>query len=646
MSIGDIAAKLPWPVFACNEDKQPVVATGFKAATRDPGTITRQFSRPGATAIGVPTGSPSGLIAIDIDVKPDRDGRHWLDENQDALPQTRTHKTKSGGLHLIFRAPEVEIRNSAGRLGRGVDVRGEGGYIIVPPSPGYAIADGSEPADMPRWLVKACTKDKEDEPPPPPPRNDGFAADRYAQAALDAEILAVMRAPEGTRNDTLNKAAVKLGSLVGAGALSRGTVTAELHRAARMAGLQDREIEATLKSGIEFGISHPREIPERQQRPHAAPGPTPKLKPVVDDEFLWFSDISPDLETQDFVQGLLVSGSAVVIYGASNSGKTFWATDLALHIAAGHEWNGRRVEQGGVLYLAMEGMVGFRNRVAAWKEDRGLEEYDLPFAALRRAVNFRSVEDVDALVESVSAAQERMDVPLRAIFVDTLSRAMAGGNENAADDMGLLVLCMDKLRADTGACVLFIHHTGKDAARGARGHSLLQAAIDTEIEVIAEEVGDGRSATVVKQREMRKGDVFPFTLKVVELGTNRHAEVVTTCLVEAGDDARRGRATSPGRAVGSAHRRLTGHNKRALVILVDLVATSGQGGYPGVPSGYQSIPEKWWRDRFYDRAMPGADDETKRKAFRRAADALIEGGDVGMSNKRVWFARGGTVMDP
>lgn len=642
MSIGDIAAKLPWPVFACNEDKQPVVATGFKAATRDPNIILKQFSRPGATAIGVPTGTASGLIAIDIDVKPDRDGRHWLDENQDALPQTRTHKTRSGGLHLIFRAPQVEIRNSAGRLGRGVDVRGEGGYIIVPPSPGYAIADNSEPADMPVWLIKACTREEAT----PPPRPDSAPTDKYAQAALDAEIVAVMRAAEGTRNDTLNTAAVKLGTLVGAGLLSRGTVEAELHRAALMAGLQDREITATIKSGIDFGIRNPREIPERQykSKPNQRQADEKQARPQ--DEFLWFADITADLNTRDFVQGVLVEGAAVVIYGASNSGKTFWATNLALHIAAGHEWNGRRVEQGGVLYLAMEGMVGFRNRVAAWKEENGLSEYDLPFAALQRPVNFRSVEDVDALVESVRTAQARMEVPLRAIFVDTLSRAMAGGNENAPDDMGLLVLCMDKLRADTGATVLFIHHTGKDAARGARGHSLLQAAIDTEIEVAVDEIGDGRTATVVKQREMRKGDIFPFVLRVVELGTNRHGEVVTTCVVEAGDDAQRGRATSPGRAAGSAHRRLTGHNKRALVILADLVATSGQGGHPGVPPGYPSIPEKWWRDRFYDRAMPGADEDTKRKAFRRAADALIEAGDVGMTNKRVWYARGGTVMDP
>ncbi len=63
----------------------------------------------------------------------------------------------------------------------------------------------------------------------------------------------------------------------------------------------------------------------------------------------WFRDIKPVLSAGDFVRGVLVGGTAAVIYGASNSGKTFFVTDLALHVAAGFQWFGRRVEQGGVI---------------------------------------------------------------------------------------------------------------------------------------------------------------------------------------------------------------------------------------------------------------------------------------------------------
>ena len=256
MALGDIAAQMPWPVFACNAEKQPVVATGYKAASRDMLTILEQFARPAAAMIGVPTGDASGLLVIDIDIKNGQNGGAWLDENADALPSTRTHKTRSGGLHLVFKMPTgFDIRNSASRIAPGVDVRGNGGYVIMPPSPGYSIADSSEHADMPLWLIRACMRTET----PAPIQRPQERHERYTQAAIDGEVLAVMRAPEGTRNDTLNKAAVKLGTLVAAGQISRSAAEDELVRAGQMAGLDVRECEATVKSGLDFGVGHPRQ---------------------------------------------------------------------------------------------------------------------------------------------------------------------------------------------------------------------------------------------------------------------------------------------------------------------------------------------------------------------------------------------------
>lgn len=263
MSLGDAASKLPFPVFACDAEKRPLVRGGFKAATRDPEEIARQFVS--ADMIGVPTGAMSGLIAIDVDVKGGALGAQWLEEHAEALPQTRTHKTRSGGLHLIFRAPEgVEIRNSASRVAPGVDVRGEGGYVIFPPSPGYSIADPLPPADMPVWLVKACLRPEPERTTYTPPT---ARAERYAEAALTAECRAVAQAPDGRRNDTLNTAALKLGGLVAGGHLSRSVVEHELTAAARAAGLDGREIAATLRSGLEAGLRSPRQVPEHQHNP-------------------------------------------------------------------------------------------------------------------------------------------------------------------------------------------------------------------------------------------------------------------------------------------------------------------------------------------------------------------------------------------
>lgn len=269
------------------------------------------------------------------------------------------------------------------------------------------------------------------------------------------------------------------------------------------------------------------------RRPPAAPlrfAYTEPPEPPEPYELLWLDDIEPILDAKDFVQGLLVEGGAGVVYGDSSVGKTFWMTDLALHVASRKEWNGRRVEQGGVIYCAMEGGNGFHNRVATWK--RKHQVAGLPFAAIKSTVNLLDPDaDTQRLIEAIKAAAQQMHVPVKLVVVDTLSRALAGGNENSPEDMGALVLNIDRIRAETGAFVIFVHHSGKDAARGARGHSLLRAAVDTEIEVRADEETGARAATVVKQRDLPKGDSFGFRLETIVLGQNRHGEDVTTCLV-------------------------------------------------------------------------------------------------------------------
>lgn len=630
MALGDIAAKLGFPVFACGEDKRPVTPHGFRDATSDPQRIVAQFERPGAEMIGMPTGAASGLIAIDIDIKNGARGREWLDENADALPPTRTHKTRSGGLHLIFRAPDAMIRNSAGRIASGVDVRGDGGYIILPPSPGYVVADDTEPADMPRWLVKVCMPPEE--APRPAYEPSATISDRYAEVALNDECRAVAMAGEGGRNDRLNIAALKLGQLVGAGALSRGTVEHELTAAARSAGLDARETALTIKSGLDAGVRRPRAMPERRMEPRRAiQAPVSASQPEHHDGFplVYIDDLQPSLDADDFVQGVLQEGSAVVVYGESNSGKTFFVTDLSLHVAAGIPWRGKRVDQGGVIYCALEGNRGFRNRVVAWREQHDTLPGPIHFAAIQVPINMLDAEHhIPALCAAVKQAAERMGVPIKMIVIDTLSRALAGGDENSSVDMGALIANMDNIRADTKALVAFIHHSGKDASKGARGWSGIRAAIDTEIEIKVDEDGQ-RVAEVVKQREMQKGQTFAFELDIIELGTNQHGEAVTTCLVKHSD----GEAY----AGASLHRhRLPPSQQRALEVLADLVAGSGQGGHAGTPAGIPSVPEKWWRERFYERAMPGAEQDAKQKAFRRASDALIAARRVGMSAGRVW----------
>lgn len=352
---------------------------------------------------------------------------------------------------------------------------------------------------------------------------------------------------------------------------------------------------------------------------YADPAPLP---------LLFIDDIQPVTDAGDFVQGLFVAKSSAVLYGESNSGKTFLATDIALHVAAGMDWHGRRVEQGAVLYLALEGGHGFRNRVAAWRAEHAPTKPIL-FAAIPSQVNLLDPQaDTPRVIEAAARAQEKLGAPIKLIVVDTLARAMAGGNENASEDMGALVTNMDTIRDETGAMVLFIHHSGKDAAKGARGHSSLRAAIDTEIEVTAEEGAEVRNATVVKQRDMKKGDVIGFTLDVVDVGENEHGEMVTTCLVR----------PAQGGAKAFKAPRLTGHAKVAMDALYDVLSRSGGTGYHGTPANVPSVPTEWWRQAFYAATISDSQD-TKKKAFQRAAADLQGKGLVAGNDSRVWAVR-------
>jgi hypothetical protein len=352
--------------------------------------------------------------------------------------------------------------------------------------------------------------------------------------------------------------------------------------------------------------------------------------PPTELPLIWFNDIEPCLDVRDFVQGVLVEEGAAVVYGESNAGKTFWTTDLALHVAAGLPWNGRRVEQGGVVYCVLEGGAGFRNRVSAWRTSHHMDGAQIPFAAIPSSLNLLDPEaDTPKLISTVKAAAIQISHPVKLIVVDTLSRALAGGNENSPEDMGALVQNMDAIRAQTNAAVVFVHHSGKDSAKGARGHSLLRAAVDTEIEVVASDEGEEKSATIVKQRELKKGDVFGFTLSVAELGTNRHGESVTTCLVAPCDPP----------AKKAKEKRL--NPGAALAVRALRTAMDKSGAYLPATQEYPAktfgVAVSAWRNEFYGMKDDGP--EANKKAFSRAETELLASSVITIINGLVWFVK-------
>lgn len=165
-----------------------------------------------------------------------------------------------------------------------------------------------------------------------------------------------------------------------------------------------------------------------------------------------------------------------VMYGPPKKGKSFVAIDMALCIASGHRWHGQQVAAGPVLYVIAEGVRGIGKRVRAWSK---INRTDVPddIVWLPRPVSLLNPQWSASLAAVASRIRPVM------VVIDTLNRSMAGGDENSSKDMSVVVAAADHIKRATGACVLIIHHSGKDVAQGARGHSSLLGAIDTELEV-------------------------------------------------------------------------------------------------------------------------------------------------------------------
>lgn len=259
-----------WPVFPL-AGKVPRTARGFKDATVNEEQIKKWWALWPDAGIGISTGKPSGLFIVDIDPRNGGDETiAALQVEHGKLPLTRMVRTGGDGLHIYLRLPDGE-REWVKQLGPGVDVKADGGYVVGPPSlhpsgKPYRWVDENAPIlDAPAWLVGLATKPV----PIPRPLSPMASSDplpAYAEVALRGEVERVKIAQEGSRNHVLNRAAFSLGQLVGAGQLDRSTVESSLFNAAITVGLGEREIEKTLRSGLNDGEKEPRMVRPREPR--------------------------------------------------------------------------------------------------------------------------------------------------------------------------------------------------------------------------------------------------------------------------------------------------------------------------------------------------------------------------------------------
>jgi hypothetical protein len=244
------ALSLGLPVFPVGTDKSPTCPRGYLAAAADPATICDLWRRYPGPLVGVATGQPSGFDVLDIDAPRHPEAAAWFAERRDRLPATRTHQTRSNGLHLLFRH-RSGMRCWSGRPLPGIDGRGDGGYVVWWPAAGPQIASDAPPTFWPEWLLAELA-------PPEPPRRlavapsiePGRGSSAYCAAALRYAERRIATAPIGARNAELNREAYGIARLIAAGGLGGQEAADRLAGAAVAAGLAPREVEATLRSAF------------------------------------------------------------------------------------------------------------------------------------------------------------------------------------------------------------------------------------------------------------------------------------------------------------------------------------------------------------------------------------------------------------
>lgn len=289
-----------------------------------------------------------------------------------------------------------------------------------------------------------------------------------------------------------------------------------------------------------------------------------RAKMLSRDELENLPDIAP------LISGLLDLDSGSWIIGAPGGFKSFIALDFACHVATGRQWQGRRTEKGRVLYIAAEGSKGIRKRIKGWEQVYDVRAEDvvtLPLPVRVASGDRRNPlsEEWQALVEI--AAEDRPVL----IVVDTQARVTAGMNENDNGEMSLFTEAVRLLKEAAGACVLVVHHTGRDG-QDARGASAIDGAQDAELKV-ERPGGEQRTeltCTILldKEKDGPDGSKIKLGLKVVQVGVNSiTGEDVTTLVIVPHDEWGAAAASPPD--VPAWQREMSGVKQEVLRAMYD-----------------------------------------------------------------------------
>jgi len=533
------------------------------------------------TNMGLIAGACSTRIfVIDLDIHKNDAAKGWWLEMQDQQTQaaqleTVEQVTGGGGLQLFFRAPEGWVPPTC-KTSIGVDIRGQGGFAMLPPSMhesgrAYRWKDGHEPwemefADAPQWLCDAITElaikfggasgvnpstgQREVTSSPAHTTNPfGMIIDgredhmtRVVWAAVvDAKRDCPITLSKTDSTALMMEAFGNYERRVRSRVVLPGFSNAELlEREGRGISLFMDKWEAAVDQWHDK-VAVAAEVP-KPARPFDEPEPAKFKGYTFDEETGELTplneakpDADPSLPKSDavlfefldinamrllpkpvyLIEGIAIEEALGFVFGPPGCGKSFLTIGMALSIAAFvGQWFGHNLKKGGpVIYISSEGTGDMVNRIDAWEKEVGVKVADLPFYLIRQSINFMLASDVDKLVKTVAAITKLTGQSPVAIFVDTVSRVLPGADENLQKDMTLFIMACDILRTTFHATVIGVHHTSR--AGNMRGSTVFDGAGDFLLGI---ERGEGETIGTIHAKKIKSakdGWDLPFELKTV-----------------------------------------------------------------------------------------------------------------------------------
>jgi hypothetical protein len=385
-----------------------------------------------------------------------------------------------------------------------------------------------------------------------------------------------------------------------------------------------RKLTAELEAMID-GVPSPPEEPPTPISPDDYGHTDPAGKVVeIESRFrlIPFDKLSPSTQPAYLVKGLLPRAGLVVVWGPPKCGKSFWVTDVMLHVALGWIYRGRKVHRGPVVYCALEGAEGHGRRAEAFRMRRLAENHEpVPFYLVPARMSL--VKDHAALISAIRL--ELGDKKPVAIVLDTLNRSI-DGSESDDKDMGNYIRAADAVKEAFDCAVVVVHHCGVEGSRP-RGHTSLTGAVDAQLAVKRDASGN-IVVTVEWLKDGAEGETIVSRLDMVEVGTDSDGDPITSCVVE---------AVEGGEAQQPTTRKLSDRQSLALGALAECASTPAAAGL-GLPAGTRMVKSEEWRSEILARGVLDRDAKNPRQDWKRLRQELAARHLIGERDGMVWRA--------